>query len=230
MSRWPKTKRRFHKDTYSGNRWNLGDFILWQGYKKGDKIYWDTDIGRGRPAWNIQDPAMVTRHLGFKVDINCGGIDNIIRHHDYIIAIIESISNEPFARYWLHGAHLYVNGKKMSKSVGNITYPRNLLQKGYDWNHIRFFLIYGHYSKKLNFTWARYKETCAKLQQLQSMVNNLNGLQMVVKESSFTVQNLVVQLKTNFEENMNNDLHVKDAFDMLYNTVSRLVTLKKRAD
>ena len=57
MSKWSRKKRRFHKDTYPGNRWNRGDFILWHGYKEGDADYWDTEIGKGRPAWNIQDAA-----------------------------------------------------------------------------------------------------------------------------------------------------------------------------
>lgn len=109
MSKWPKEKRRFHKDTYPGNRWNRGDFILWHGYKKGDKVYWDAKLGKGRPAWNVQDPAMAVQRLGYKVDMCCGGIDNVIRHHDYVIAVVEGVTHEQFARYWLHGAHLYVD-------------------------------------------------------------------------------------------------------------------------
>jgi len=63
MTRWPSKKRRFHRDTYPGMRWNLGDFILWHGYKKADTIYWDTSIGKGRPSWNIQDPSMIFKHF-----------------------------------------------------------------------------------------------------------------------------------------------------------------------
>jgi len=86
MSKWPKKKRRFHKDTYPGTPWNLGDFILWHGCKQDDVCY-DTQIGSGRPAWNIQDAAIVTKHLGFTIDVACGGIDNLVRHHDYTLAI-----------------------------------------------------------------------------------------------------------------------------------------------
>ena len=74
LKKWPKTKRRFHLDTYPGMPWNKGDFILWHGCRERDRVCWDTDIGRGRPAWNIQDAAMVTKHLGFSIDIACGGI------------------------------------------------------------------------------------------------------------------------------------------------------------
>jgi cysteinyl-tRNA synthetase len=92
--------------------WNKGDFILWHGCGAGDVVCWDTEVGRGRPAWNIQDAAMVTKHLGFSIDIACGGIDNLVRHHDYTLAVAEAASDKPFASYWLHGGHLYVDGKK----------------------------------------------------------------------------------------------------------------------
>lgn len=129
MQRWPKRRKRFRMDTYPGMRWNLGDFILWHGYRNGDKVYWDTSIGRGRPAWNIQDSAMATEHLGFEIDIVCGGIDNLYRHHDYMIAVTEAVSGKKFSRFWLHGEHLLVDGKKMSKSKGNVLYLDDLLEK-----------------------------------------------------------------------------------------------------
>ena len=128
MNKWPKQKIHFHKDTYPGSRWNRGDFILWHGYKEGDKVYWDTKIGRGRPSWNIQDPAMIPVDFDFKADIWCSGIDSTYRHHDYIIAVVESITGKPFVRYWLHSAHLIFEGEKMSKRKGNIKYPRDLLE------------------------------------------------------------------------------------------------------
>jgi cysteinyl-tRNA synthetase len=144
LSRWPRVKKRFHRDTYAGNRRNLGDFILWHGYKKSDTVYWDTAIGRGRPAWNVQDPAMALQTLRASLDIYCGGEDNLVRHHDYTIAVAESVTGKPLARYWLHGAHLLVDGKKMSKSRGTVIYLTDLLKAGYTPEDIRFFLIYGY--------------------------------------------------------------------------------------
>ena len=96
MSKWPKKKRRFHLDTYPGTPWNKGDFIVWDGCKQGGVCY-ETPIGSGRPAWNIQDAAIVTKHLGFTIDVACGGIDNLVRHHDYTLAIAESVSGEQFS-------------------------------------------------------------------------------------------------------------------------------------
>ena len=107
MSKWPKKKRRFHKDTYPGTPWNMGDFIIWDGCKQ-DAVCYVAPIGSGRPAWNIQDAAIVTKHLGFSIDVACGGIDNLVRHHDYTLAIAEAVSGKEFSRYWLHGGHLFV--------------------------------------------------------------------------------------------------------------------------
>jgi len=226
MSRWPKKKRRFHKDTYPGARWNLGDFMLWHGYKEGDKIYWKTEIGKGRPAWNVQDGAMVTKHLGSVIDIACGGVDNLARHHDYNIAVVEGVSGKEFAHYWLHGAHLLVDGKKMSKSRGNIYYLNDLIKMGYKREHIRFFLIYGHYRKPLNFSFEKMKKTSQKLDTFKNMVDDLQKTESA--ESSEKAKKLVGDIITGFERNMNDNLNVKAAFDDLFKDISKLNTLRNQ--
>jgi cysteinyl-tRNA synthetase len=228
MSKWPKKKRRFHRDTYTGNRWNRGDFILWHGYKEGDKVYWDTRIGKGRPSWNIQDPAMMPKSFDFKADIWCSGIDSTYRHHDYIIAIVEAVTGEPFVCCWLHAAHLLLEGVKMSKRKGNIEYPRTLLETECIWDHIRFFFIYGHYRRKLNFMFKKYSQVCRLLKSFRDMVNKLSAAEGAEQKSSVRAKKLVKQIKANFEENMNNDLQVKAAFDSLYKTVSSLSELKEK--
>jgi len=228
MSLWPKEKRRFHKDTYPGNRWNLGDFILWHGYRQGDKVYWSTSIGKGRPAWNVQDTAMAMQSLGLKADIYCGGVDNLIRHHDYVIAVVEGIVGGQFAKYWLHGEHLFVDGKKMSKSRGNIIYPEDLIERGCEWQHIRFFLINSYYRKRLNFTFDKFKKACDRLHRFKDLVNKLQKIEMKVEKPNPKTKKLIAQLKKDFEENMGSDLHVKDAFDALFRTVSKLVSLAEK--
>jgi len=229
MTKWPKRKKRFHKDTYPGNVWNKGDFILWHGYREEDKeAYWKTSIGKGRPAWNVQDPAMAMQTLGLKADICCGGIDNIIRHHDYVIAIVEAITGKQFARYWLHGEHLFVDGKKMSKSRGNIIYPKNLVERGCEWQHIRFFLINSYYRKRLNFTFDKFKKACDRLHEFKDMVKSLQHLKTKAEKPNPKTKKLIARMKKDFEKNLNNDLHVKDAFDALFKTASKLVYLAKK--
>jgi cysteinyl-tRNA synthetase len=227
MTRWPKGKRRFHKDTYLGNRWNLGDFILWHGYHEGDKVYWNTSLGKGRPAWNVQDPAMAIQSLGNKVDIYCGGVDNLIRHHDYVIAVVEGATGEQFVRYWLHGEHLYVDGKKMSKSRGNIIYPKDLVKHGCQWQHIRFFLINSYYRRRLDFTFKKFKKACDRLQEFKDMVNHIQNFKTTGKSNPKT-KRLIARLKNDFEENMNNDMDVKNAFEALFANVSKLVFLTEK--
>jgi cysteinyl-tRNA synthetase len=226
MSKWPRKKRRFHLDTYPGTPWNRGDFVLWHGCKKGESVCWDTEIGRGRPAWNIQDAAMVTKHLGFAIDVACGGIDNLVRHHDYTLAVAEAVSGKAFARFWLHGVHLLVDGKKMSKSRGNVYYPADLMAKGFREDHVRFFLIYGQYREKLNFTWEKLAETSRKLDAFKGMVEDLEKAGAV--NSSGTAKRLAVRIVSSFEACMDDDLGVKAAFDELFSVVSALHEVKKQ--
>jgi cysteinyl-tRNA synthetase len=225
MSKWPKKNRRFHKDTYPGTPWNLGDFVLWHGYEQNDVCYYQTPIGSGRPAWNIQDAASVTKHLGFTVDVGCGGIDNLVRHHDYTLAVAEAVSGKPFSKYWLHGGHLFVDGKKMSKTTGNVYYPSDLLAKGFSGGQLRFFLIYGPYRKKLNFAFEKLAQTSQKLDSFKSMVADLQQ----AKPTSQTEKSkmLTSKIAADFEGNMNNDLDVKSAFDSLYETTNELYEMRQ---
>jgi cysteinyl-tRNA synthetase len=227
MSKWPKKKRRFHKDTYPGTPWNMGDFILWHGCQKSDICY-KTPVGTGRPAWNIQDAAIVTKNLGYEIDIACGGIDNLVRHHDYNIAIVESVSGKQFSRYWLHGAHLYVDGQKMSKSKGNVYYPKDLQAKVYSGEQIRFFLIYGCYRETLDFTFEKFAATSKRLDELRAMVAELQNLQPKAKAESGEVEALTRKLFSGFEQAMNDNLDVKAAFDSLQKIVTELLELKEK--
>ena len=224
MSNWPKKKRRFHKDTYPGTPWNRGDFVLWHGCGL-DGVCYQTSIGKGRPAWNIQDAAIVTKTLGFTVDVGCGGIDNLVRHHDYTLAVAEAVSGRQFSRYWLHGGHLFVEGKKMSKSKGNVYYPSDLLAKGFSGAQLRFFLIYGHYRKKLNFTFEKFAETVQKLDSFKKMVAELQE----VKPSSRNAKHeaLTNKIAADFEACMNNDLDVKSAFDGLSKTIGEIHEMRR---
>ncbi|HJW66098.1 MAG TPA: class I tRNA ligase family protein [Candidatus Bathyarchaeia archaeon] len=225
MSKWPKRKRRFHKDTYPGTPWNRGNFILWHGCKEGD-VCWETEIGEGRPAWNIQDAAIVTEHLGFKVDIAAGGMDNLVRHHDYTLAVTEAVSSEKFANFWLHGAHLFVNGSKMSKSKGNVIYPDDLAAKAYTGDQIRFFLICRHYRRKLNFTYEKLDAAVRRLDGFKSMVQDLGKAES--SKPSEEAKRLVCSIVPCFVEAMNDDLNVKGAFDCLFDIISKLDRLNKK--
>lgn len=226
MSKWPRKKIRFRKDTYSGQRWNLGDFILWKGWRKSDgPIFWQTPLGKGRPAWNVQDPAMIVRHLGYELDICCGGIDNIYRHHDYNIAVVEGVSGKTLAPFWLHGGHVKVRGAKMSKSRGNIVYLQDLIFQGYKPHHIRFFLICSHYRKSLDLTGKSLDLARGRVETFREMVRVIGRHIASPGLSDPEGKSLAGRLQQDFEIPMNNDLDVETAFENLYKTLCRLVEI-----
>lgn len=228
MSRWPARKRRFAKDTYPGRRWNLGDFILWHGCRPewGNGVCWETELGKGRPAWNVQDPAVITAHLGYQVDISCGGIDNIYRHHDYNIAVIEGVSGKEFSRYWLHGEHVLLNGRKMSKSKNNILYPSEFIAKGFSYSHIRFHLLRTHYRGKINLTDRKLAGSRELLDAIQIMVRGILDSRMVRKNDTDRCAGLLAALGRDFEQAMNNDLDTTRAVKGLADNLAKLAAFK----
>jgi cysteinyl-tRNA synthetase len=228
MSRWPEKKVRFRKDTYTGRRWNRGDFILWMGREGscGDIVYWKTALGEGRPSWNVQDPAMITKHLGYQVDISCGGIDNLWRHHDYNIAVIEGVSGKTFARYWLHGEHVLIEGKKMSKSRGNIVYVTDIMDRGYQPHHLRFYLIYGHYRKQLDLCNEMLQTARGKVDTYRELVHRLEEECSPVKNADPSAASEIDWIRKDFESAMNDDLDVAGAFEAVHSRVGRLARMK----
>jgi len=223
MTKWPSKKKRFHKDTYPGIQWNLGDFILWHGYRKGDRYYWETKIGKGRPSWNVQDPSMIIRYFHETLSIYCGGFDNLFRHHDYILAILESFNPYPAAKYWLHCNHLSVNRQKMSKSKGNILYIDDLKSLGYTMSEIRFFLIYGQYRDRLNYSERQMRMTVDKLRYFKDRVKSFERISRTKIASSNPstrsgLKNL--RIENSFIQGMDNDLNVREAFDSLHEKIS----------
>jgi len=219
MTTWPKRKIRFHKDTYTGLRWNRGDFILWHGCQSSDRVCWDSSVGRGWPAWNIQDPSMVSRYLDETLSIYCGGIDNLIRHHDYSAAILESVRPYPMSKFWLHGQHLYVNGKKMSKSTGNLVYTDALVKQGYSMDDIRFFLIYGHYRVRMNYTDPRMQEKANRLRVIREQIGKINKK---ARGAAAPEEKRSLEIESVFRQHMDNDLDVKSAVDGIGEIVGRI--------
>ena len=220
MAKWPTRKRRYHRDTYPGTQWNLGDFILWHGAAEaGNGAFWDTAIGRGRPSWNIQDPAMIAPHYHEPLSIYCGGADNLYRHHDYTLAIMEAIRDYPLAQFWLHCRHLMVDGRKMSKSKGNVYYTETLLAAGYNAREIRFFLIYGHYREKLDYSTAAMGHASAKLRAFRQIVSAIKDK---AADAAVDGCRLAGQIKNAFAASMDDDLQLNKAIDALHATLAAL--------
>ena len=164
---------RVENDEYEKEE--MRDFALWKSYKKeeGD-IFWESPWGKGRPGWHIECSVMSTHYLGNHFDIHCGGVDNIFPHHENEIAQSCCATDEKFVNYWLHNEHLLVDNQKMSKSLGNFYTIRDLIEKGYTPQSIRYTLLSTHYRQKLNFT-------LDKLTNSQKSINKIKELKRRVK-------------------------------------------------
>jgi len=127
------------------------DFALWKAAKPGEPA-WESPWGAGRPGWHIECSAMVRDRLGDTIDIHAGGADLIFPHHENEIAQSEAVTGKPLARYWLHNGMVKVDGEKMSKSLGNFTTIRDLLDRGVDPMAVRLFVLTAQYRTPIDFT------------------------------------------------------------------------------
>jgi cysteinyl-tRNA synthetase len=166
---------RIQSDEYEKE--SLGDFALWKAWDAADgPVGWDSPWGRGRPGWHIECSAMATRILGPQIDIHCGGVDNLFPHHEAEIAQSESCTGKTFVRYWLHSAHLLVEGQKMSKSLGNFYTIRDLIARGFTGREIRYALLRVNYRLQLNFTFDGMVEARQSLLRLDEWIQRLRDL------------------------------------------------------
>lgn len=127
------------------------DFALWKAAKPGEPA-WESPWGAGRPGWHIECSAMVRDRLGDTIDIHAGGADLIFPHHENEIAQSEAVTGKPLSRYWLHNGMVKVDGEKMSKSLGNFTTIRDLLDRGVDPMAVRLFVLTAQYRTPIDFT------------------------------------------------------------------------------
>lgn len=166
---------RIRSDNYEKE--NIGDFALWKAWDEQDgAVAWQSPWGKGRPGWHIECSAMATRILGPQIDIHCGGVDNIFPHHEAEIAQSECCTGQQFVRYWLHCAHLLVEGQKMSKSLGNFFTLRDLLEKGYTGREIRYALLRVNHRLPLNFTFDGLAEARQSLLRIDEWLQRLRDL------------------------------------------------------
>ncbi len=217
---------RIKNDEYGKE--NAQDFALWKAYdeKDGD-VFWDTEIGKGRPGWHIECSAMSSKYLGHTFDIHTGGVDLIFPHHENEIAQSESANNKPFVKYWMHNEWLLVEGKKMSKSLGNFYTLRDILEKGYSPRAVRYLLLASHYRQQLNFTFEGLKASQTALDKIKEFMLKLEEPKEALDSD---IHQILLKAETEFEECMDDDFNTSGALAAIFDLmreINRLMAEEK---
>jgi cysteinyl-tRNA synthetase len=203
---------RIRSDEYEKE--SIGDFALWKAWDEADgDVAWDSPWGRGRPGWHIECSAMSTGLLGPQIDIHCGAVDNIFPHHEAEIAQSESCTGRKFVRYWLHCAHLIVDGQKMSKSLGNYFTLRDLLAKNHTGREIRYALLSVHYRLPLNFTFEGLSAARSALMRIDEWLARLSS------HAGPEASAWALPQQTAFDESLDEDLNISGALGHLFEVI-----------
>lgn len=224
-------KERITNDEY--DKANPRDFSLWKFYTENDGgVVYDAPFGKGRPGWHIECSAMCMTNLGKTIDIHTGGSDLIFPHHTNEIAQSEAVTGQKFVNYWVHAGFITVDGKKMSKSLGNIFTLKSLQERDIDPIVYRYFVLGAHYSTPLNFTWEALSGAETALKKVRNVKNELNKLVENDDSSnnSKSLSETAIEYKNKFLEYVNNDLDTPKALALIWQIVKddNLSGLEKR--
>jgi cysteinyl-tRNA synthetase len=205
----------------------VADFALWKARVPEDGVvFWPSPWGEGRPGWHIECSAMSMKLLGPSFDLHLGGEDLMFPHHEDEIAQSEGAggqpSGQPFVKYWLHGAHLLVESKKMSKSLGNFFTLRDLLAKGFTGREIRYLLLTAHYRETFNFTLEGLQGARTSLARIDECLTKLRELAGNAKAAGDS------PLLTQFSAALDDDLNISGAWGAIFEWVRD--TNRKLAD
>src|SRR5256885_2255942 len=219
-----RTGERVKSDEYAKE--SLADFALWKARVPEDgDVFWPSPWGEGRPGWHIECSAMSMKILGPSFDLHLGGEDLMFPHHEDEIAQSEGAGVQPpgkqFVKHWMHGAHLLVEGKKMSKSLGNFFTLRDLLAKGFTGREIRYLLLTAHYRETFNFTLeglTAAHTSLARLDECLAKLREVAGNATAAADSRFADK---------FSQFLDDDLNVSAALRVVFDWVrdaNRLLT------
>ncbi|MDO8467484.1 MAG: cysteine--tRNA ligase [Nanoarchaeota archaeon] len=167
-------KERIKNDEY--DKENPQDFALWKFYAKEDgDVFWEAPFGKGRPGWHIECSVMSTKVLGDSFDIHTGATDLIFPHHTNEIAQSQAATGKNFVNYWIHTGFLNMKEGKMSKSVGNILYLENLIEKGYNAMEYKYMTLNTHYRMPLNFSIENLDASKNAYQRLKNIISEIKN-------------------------------------------------------
>ena len=216
-----KPAGRVASDHYE-EKMEAADFALWKAWDPDDgDVYWETELGKGRPGWNIECSAMSMKYLGETFDIHTGGMDNKFPHHENEIAQSEAATGKKFVNYWLHSEFLNIRGAEMHKSMGNVVYLKDLTRAGWDPMVVRLFLISSRYRDPMDLTDSSLVQAKAQRTRLEDFVLRLRSI--VASDSG--PSNVSAQFVKQFEVDMDDDLNTPKALSTLFTYVKRMNTL-----
>ena len=198
---------------------NPVDFALWKKKKDGEP-FWESPWGEGRPGWHIECSAMAKKYLGDTFDIHGGGQDLVFPHHENEIAQSKCAYHGNFANYWLHNGFIQINGDKMSKSLGNFSLLREILEK-FSGNVVRLFILSTHYRKPINFSFENMEDT---KKALQNIVKSMNKFENIIEE--YKNEKIESVKNSEFSQKIDEfDKKFEDAMDEDMNTPQALATI-----
>ena len=222
-------KKKIKRDEWGEDTSIISDFALWKSYEKKDgDVFWETELGKGRPGWHIECSAMGSKHLGKRFDIHVGGVDNIFPHHENVIAQNFGAFGVNPSKYWLHCRHLMVDGKKMSKSAGNFYTLHDLIDKGFEPMAIKYLLLSTNYRHRLNFTPGGLEEATEKITRICAAIKHLK-----IKNGADDIQKIVTITRKKFENAMDDNLNtgkVLKIMEELAEQVGRMNPDKKSSE
>jgi cysteinyl-tRNA synthetase len=198
------------------------DFILWKSDKK---LGWDSPWGMGFPGWHIECTAMIFKLLGKQIDIHTGGIEHIPVHHNNEIAQAEAATGKKFVNYWLHNDHITIEGKKISKSLGNTVFLHNIVDRGINPRALRYWFLTAHYRSPANFTWDAIEAADTALKRLQRMyleyasITSSPSLPRAASASSRSSEEVSSAFTDHFFAAMADDLDTPKALALVWDTV-----------
>jgi cysteinyl-tRNA synthetase len=212
---------------------NPADFALWfkrVGRFADHAMHWDSPWGDGFPGWHIECSAMSMKYLGESFDIHTGGIDHIPVHHPNEIAQSEGATGKPFVKYWVHYNFLRVDGKKMSKSLGNFYTIEDVIQKGINPLALRYFYLTSQYRSELNFTWESLNAAQSAFTELRSMVAKLQATR---EERSYLSEEKLAKVdgfREKFDLALSNDMNTPQALAVVWELMKSNVPSQDKYD
>lgn len=167
---------------------NSADFALWK-FEKSDDVAFESSFGKGRPGWHIECSAMIKKHLAYsdepyQIDIHCGGADLLFPHHENEASQTRCDSGQNLAKYWLHNGFVNINGEKMSKSLGNSFFLKDVL-KSYSAEVVRYYLLSAKYQADINFNEEDLITSKRRLDKLYRLKKRIYGIESKLQDKNF---------------------------------------------